>query len=148
MSATRPSTFGRCLSAAATVTRNSLCDGPTASRSNVFSSATQSRSRAVCGKSASTTRFAVTLAVASPRCRRSRVIWKKDAALLTQWGGDTLTAKQDAEGLGGVVDYPYKHRIGPDGKLERVPLEIYKPAPGALRQHVARSLLPSEYNPP
>ena len=79
---------------------------------------------------------------------QGEVVWEKDAALLTQWGGDTLTAKQDAEGLGGVVDYPYKHRIGPDGKLERVPLEIYKPAPGALRQHVARSLLPSEYNPP
>lgn len=76
------------------------------------------------------------------------VVWAKDPALLAEWGGDTLQAKQDAEGLGGVFDYPYKHQIGETGKLERVPLEIYKPAPGALRQHVARSLLPSEYNPP
>jgi hypothetical protein len=76
------------------------------------------------------------------------VIWEKDAALLAKWGGDTLQAKRDAEDFDGVYDYPYKHRVGPTGQLERIPLTLYRPAPSALRQHVARSILPEIYNPP
>jgi hypothetical protein len=35
-----------------------------------------------------------------------------------------------------------------EGKLERIPLVVYDAAPGALRQHVARSVMPNQYNPP
>ena len=72
-------------------------------------------------------------------------VWEKDPQLLAEWGGDTLVARETAERIGAVLDYPYKHRIGPNGKLERVPLVIYRPAPGNLRTHVARSLMPGEY---
>lgn len=95
-----------------------------------------------------TLRSAVDIGIPEIQTFQGEVIWEKDGALLAQWGGDTLQAKQDAEGLGGETDYPYKHRIGPNGKIERVPLELYKPAPGSLRQHVARSLMPEVYNPP
>jgi hypothetical protein len=83
-----------------------------------------------------------------PQVWQGEQVWEKDSALLTEWGGDTLQAKQAAENLGGVVDYPYKHRVGRSGKLERVPLVIYERAPASLRQHVARSMMPSQYNPP
>jgi len=95
-----------------------------------------------------TLRSAVDIGVPEVQTFQGEVIWEKDGALLAEYGGDTLDAKEVAERIGGVLDYPYKHRVGPNGKLERIPLTLYKPAPGALRQHVARSLLPSEYNPP
>jgi hypothetical protein len=95
-----------------------------------------------------TLRSAVDIGIPEIQTFQGDVIWKKDGALLTEWGGDTMEAREAAERLGGIIDYPYEHRMNAQGKLERVPLEIYKPAPGALRQHVARSLIPSEFNPP
>lgn len=95
-----------------------------------------------------TLRSAVDVGIPELQTFQGQVIWEQDPALLAQWGGDNAQAKEDAEGIGGVVDYPFKHRIGTSGKPERIPLEIYKPAPGALRQHVARSLMPDLYNPP
>ena len=95
-----------------------------------------------------TLRSAVDVGIPETVTFQGEVIWEKDGALLAQYGGDTLDAKDTAERLGGEFDYPFKHRVGPNGKLERIPLQIFKPAPGALRQHVARSLIPSEYNPP
>jgi len=96
----------------------------------------------------STLRQDVTLGVAEVQTFAGEVVWEKDAELLVEWGGDTIEAREAAERLGGIVDYPYKHRYNERGKLERVPLTVYKPAPASLRQHVARSLLPEQYNPP
>ena len=95
-----------------------------------------------------TLRSAVDVGIPIVQTFQGEVVWEKDPALLAQWGGDTKQAKEDAEGLGGIIDYPFKHVIGESGKLERVPLEVYQPAPGNLRQHVARSLMPNLYNPP
>jgi hypothetical protein len=95
-----------------------------------------------------TIRAAVDVGIPVVQTFQGEIIWEKDGALLTEWGGDTPEAKEAAERLGDCVDYPFKHRLNVEGKLERIPLEVYQPAPGALRQHVARSLLPSEYNPP
>lgn len=94
-----------------------------------------------------TLRSAVDLGIPEVQTFQGQVIWEQDAELLAEYGGDTLEAKSAAEGFGGEFDYPYRHRTGPNGKLERIPLEIMKPAPGALRQHVARSMI-EEYNPP
>jgi hypothetical protein len=69
------------------------------------------------------------------------VIWEKDSALLAQWGGDTPQAKIDAEGLGGVYDYPYQHRTNAANQLERVPAIEHVMAAAALRVHLARSLM-------
>jgi hypothetical protein len=79
---------------------------------------------------------------------QGNVVYEKDPALLAQWGGDTQQAREDAERMGGILDYPFKHKVGASGKLERIPLEVMMPAPGALKQHVARSVLPELYNPP
>lgn len=76
------------------------------------------------------------------------IIWEQDAAALAQWGGDNLQSKEAAERLGGLYDYPFKHKIGKSGRLERIPLVLYEAAPASLRQHVARSLMPTQYNPP
>jgi hypothetical protein len=78
---------------------------------------------------------------------QGEVVWEKDAALLAEWG-DGPEAKEAAERIGGYADYPYKHRLNEFGKQERIPLVLYKSAAASLRQHVARSLIPSEYNPP
>lgn len=95
-----------------------------------------------------TLRSAVDIGTPEIQTFQGEVIWQKSGELLAEWGGDTPQARSDAEGIGGVFDYPYEHRLNAKGKLERIALEIYKPAPGALRQHVARSLIPSEFNPP
>jgi hypothetical protein len=75
------------------------------------------------------------------------VIYEHDSALLARFGGDTPEARDLAE-LTGIFDYPYKHRTNAaTGEQERIPLVLYKPTAAALRQHVARSLLPG-FNPP
>jgi hypothetical protein len=79
---------------------------------------------------------------------QGEVVWRKDAEALATWGGDTMEAREAAFRLGGLTDYPFEHRINARGKSERIPLTLYRPAPGALRQHVARSLMPEQYNPP
>jgi hypothetical protein len=95
-----------------------------------------------------TLRSAVDVGIPIVQTFQGAVCWEQDAALLAEWGGDNPESKETAERIGGVKDYPYKHRIGASGKLERIALEVYQPAPGALRQHVARSLMPGSYNPP
>jgi hypothetical protein len=80
------------------------------------------------------------------RDAKGDVIWEKCGALLAEWGGDTPEAKENAERLGGVFDYPYQHRTNAEGKLERVPAVEYLIAPAALRQHIARSIM-AGYNP-
>lgn len=96
----------------------------------------------------STLREDVTIGVPEVQTFQGEVVWEKDAEALVTWGGDTIEAREAAERLGGLVDYPFKHRYNLNGKLERVPLQVYKTAPASLRQHVARSLLPEQYNPP
>jgi hypothetical protein len=73
------------------------------------------------------------------------VVYEKDSALLAEYGGDTTEARERADN-DFVFDYPFKHRRNEQGKFERIPLTVYEAAPGALRQHVARSLLP-DMNP-
>lgn len=92
-------------------------------------------------------RSAVSEGIPEIQMHDGEVLYEKDAALLAEWG-DGPEAKEAAERIGGVKDFPYKHRMNEEGKLERIPLVLYRPAPAALRQHVIRSLLPSEYNPP
>ena len=91
-----------------------------------------------------TIRSAVDVGVPEVQMHDGEMLFEKDLALLAEWGDD----KDAAERIGGVVDFPYKHIINAQGKRERIPLVIYRPAPAALRQHVIRSLIPSEYNPP
>ena len=93
-------------------------------------------------------RSAVDVGIPVTQVFQGAVVWEQDAELLAEWGGDTPEAKEAAERIGGVQDYPYKHVMNAKGKLERVPLTLMQPAPAALRQHVIRSLLPQEYNPP
>lgn len=80
------------------------------------------------------------------RTPQGDIVWEKDPALLAEWGGDTIEARESAERLGGVFDYPYKHRKNAQGKLERVETIVYDPAPGALRIHAARATL-AGWNP-
>ena len=91
-----------------------------------------------------TIRSAVDVGVPEVQIHDGEVLYEKDPALLAEWGDD----KEAAERIGGIVDFPYKHIINAQGKRERIPLVLYRPAPAALRQHVIRSLIPSEFNPP
>jgi hypothetical protein len=95
-----------------------------------------------------TIRSAVDVGIPRVVTFQGAVQWEQDGALLAEWGGDTPEAKEAAERIGGIQDYPFKHQLDENGKLARVPLVLYEPAPAALRQHVIRSLLPSEFNPP
>lgn len=63
------------------------------------------------------------------------------------WEIDPLAVAQhktaeDAERLGGLIDWPYVH----DQQGARVAVVVYDQAPAALRQHAARSLL-AGFNP-
>lgn len=80
------------------------------------------------------------------RTPQGDIVWEKCPALLSEWGGDTPEARENAERLGGVYDYPYKHRKNAQGKLERIETIVYDPAPGALRIHAARATL-AGWNP-
>jgi hypothetical protein len=91
-----------------------------------------------------TIRSACDVGIPEVQMHDGAVLYEKDAALLAEWGDD----KEAAERIGGVIDFPYKHIINEQGKRERIPLVLYRPAPAALRQHVIRSLIPSEFNPP
>jgi hypothetical protein len=95
-----------------------------------------------------TLRSAADVGVPIVQVFQGAVCWEQDAALLAEWGGDNPESKETAERIGGIKDYPFKHRMGNGGKMERIPLEIMQPAPGAFRAHIARSLMPQSYNPP
>lgn len=81
------------------------------------------------------------VSVGTPRVLRTPqgdIVWKKSGLLLAQWGGDTSEAREDAERIGGVLDYPYEH----DESGARIPEIVFDSAPAALRVHAARALLP------
>jgi hypothetical protein len=73
------------------------------------------------------------------------VVYEKDPELLALYGGDTEAARQRADD-DFIFDYPYRHRLNEKGNFERVPLVVYDAAPGSLRLHASRSLLP-DWNP-
>lgn len=79
--------------------------------------------------------------VGTPRTLRTQggePVFELDYKLMAEWEGDADAARV----LGGVHDPFYLH----DENGARCPVIVYDAAPAALRQHVARSLLPG-YNP-
>lgn len=83
--------------------------------------------------------------IGTPRVLRTPqgdVVWEKDPLLLATYGGDNEKAKEFAETVGGVIDYPYLH----DSTGARVAATVHDASPAALRIHAARSILPG-WNP-
>jgi hypothetical protein len=79
--------------------------------------------------------------VGTPRVLRTQggdVVYEIDHRLVAEWRGDADAAHT----LGGIADPFYLH----DAEGARIPVVLYDAAPAALRQHVARALLPG-YNP-
>lgn len=68
------------------------------------------------------------------------VIFEVDYALLAEYG-DGPEAKENAERLGGVIDFPYRHQVNDEGKLERIPVIEHVQSAAALRVHASRALL-------
>jgi hypothetical protein len=79
--------------------------------------------------------------VGTPRTLRTQsgdVVYEIDHKAVADWAGDAQAARD----IGGLPDPFYVHDTGG----ARVPVIVHDAAPAALRQHVARSLLPG-YNP-
>jgi hypothetical protein len=79
--------------------------------------------------------------IGTPRILRQQdgaLVYEVDHKAIADWEGDADAAKR----IGGLHDPFYLH----DQHGARVPVVVFDPAPAALRQHVARSVLPG-FNP-